>query len=132
MIPPKHVAIIMDGNGRWGIRQKKSRNFGHKKGVLSVEKIINAAIKREIKFLTLYTFSTENWRRPLSEINFLLRLLELYIDKDLENLNRKGVKIVLSLPMLPEIPPRSTVKSPKRFNIDEYGICSAPGTNLIL
>tara|TARA_B100000886_G_C20388298_1_gene477099 strand:+ start:761 stop:1441 length:681 start_codon:yes stop_codon:yes gene_type:complete len=93
MTSPKHVAIIMDGNGRWGINKKKSRNYGHKKGVLNVEKIINASIKNKINFLTLYTFSTENWKRPKSEIKFLLKLLERYIDKELLNFKKKGVRI---------------------------------------
>ena len=93
MTSPKHVAIIMDGNGRWGINKKKSRNYGHKKGVLNVEKIINASIKNKINFLTLYTFSTENWKRPKSEIKFLLKLLERFIDKELLNFKKKGVRI---------------------------------------
>ena len=70
MNSPKHVAIIMDGNGRWGIKKKKSRNYGHKEGVKTVEKIIEEAISNKIKYLTLYTFSTENWKRPKKEINF--------------------------------------------------------------
>ncbi len=67
---PKHVAIIMDGNGRWGIKKKKSRNYGHNQGVKVVENIITEAISKKIKYLTLYTFSTENWKRPKKEINF--------------------------------------------------------------
>ena len=70
---PSHVAIIMDGNGRWGVKKKKSRNFGHKKGLLTVERIISFSIKKKIKFLTLFVFSTENWRRPSNEINYLLK-----------------------------------------------------------
>ena len=93
MKPPNHVAIIMDGNGRWGIKKKKSRNFGHKKGLEVVEKIISAALKKNIKFLTLYVFSTENWRRPLNEIKYLFRLLEKYIDREIENLKKKKIKI---------------------------------------
>ena len=90
---PKHVAIIMDGNGRWGITKKKSRNFGHKKGLQTVEKIISIAIKHKINFLTLYVFSTENWKRPTYEINYLFNLLEKYIDKEVINLINKGIKI---------------------------------------
>ena len=71
MISPQHVAIIMDGNGRWGIK-KNSRRFGHKKGIEAVENIINAAINRKISYLTLFVFSTENWKRPLNEVNYLL------------------------------------------------------------
>ena len=79
MIGPKHVAIIMDGNGRWGLKKKNSRNSGHKKGISRVEEIISQSIKKKIKFLTLYTFSSDNWKRPKIEINFLLNLLENYI-----------------------------------------------------
>jgi undecaprenyl diphosphate synthase len=79
MISPKHVAIIMDGNGRWGIKKKNSRNYGHTKGVEAVENIINEAIFNKIKYLTLYTFSTENWKRPKTEISFLISLLEKYL-----------------------------------------------------
>ena len=75
-ITPEHVAIIMDGNGRWGIKKRNSRNFGHKKGLEAVEKIIATAQKKNIKFLTLYVFSTENWKRPLNEIKYLFTLLE--------------------------------------------------------
>ena len=74
MNPIKHVAIIMDGNGRWGIKNKKSRNLGHREGLLAVEKIIEQTIKKKIKHLTLYAFSTENWKRPKKEINFLFNL----------------------------------------------------------
>ena len=70
-----HVAIIMDGNGRWGLKKYKSRKFGHQKGIEAVEKIIEASIKSKIKYLTLYTFSTENWKRPKYEVNFLFKLL---------------------------------------------------------
>ena len=70
MSSPKHVAIIMDGNGRWGLKKKKSRNYGHTKGVKTVEKIIEAAVNNNIQHLTLYTFSTENWKRPKQEIFF--------------------------------------------------------------
>ena len=93
MISPKHVAIIMDGNGRWGLRKKKSRNYGHERGVKTVEKIINAAINQKIQFLTLYTFSTENWKRPIKEINLLFNLLETYLDKQLDDLFKKNIRI---------------------------------------
>ena len=76
MNPIKHVAIIMDGNGRWGIKNKKSRNLGHRAGLFTVEKIIKQTVKKKIKYLTLYAFSTENWSRPKKEINFLFHLLE--------------------------------------------------------
>ncbi len=90
---PKHVAIIMDGNGRWGINKKKSRNYGHKKGLEVVEKIISAAIDQKINYLTLFVFSTENWKRPINEINYLFKLLENYIDTKINNLIKKKIKI---------------------------------------
>ena len=93
MIGPKHVAIIMDGNGRWGLKKKNSRNLGHKKGITRVEEVINQSIKKKIKFLTLYTFSSDNWKRPKIEVNFLLNLLEKYIDKEFYNLKNKNIKI---------------------------------------
>ena len=93
MIGPKHVAIIMDGNGRWGLKKKNSRNFGHKRGIIRVEEVINQSIKKKIKFLTLYTFSSDNWKRPKIEINFLLNLLENYIDREFNNLKNKNIKI---------------------------------------
>ena len=92
MNPIKHVAIIMDGNGRWGLKNKNSRNLGHKEGLKTVEKIIKATIKKKIKFLTLYAFSTENWKRPKKEINFLFGLLENYLVKKTKDLNSNGVK----------------------------------------
>ena len=88
-----HVAIIMDGNGRWGLKKKKSRNFGHLKGLKTVETIIKTSIKQKIPFLTLYAFSTENWKRSVSEINFLFDLIRNHIKKNLKNLVQQGVKI---------------------------------------
>ncbi len=93
MNSPKHVAIIMDGNGRWGIKKKNSRNYGHKKGLEVVEKIIEAAIENKIKYLTLFVFSTENWKRPLNEINYLFKILSNYIDKKVKNLIKNNIKI---------------------------------------
>ena len=93
MNSPKHVAIIMDGNGRWGINKKKSRNYGHAVGVKVVENIIREAIFQKIKYLTLYTFSTENWKRPKNEIKFLIKLLENYINKEIENLKKNKIKL---------------------------------------
>ena len=93
MNSPKHVAIIMDGNGRWGLKKKNSRNYGHTIGVKNVENIINEAISNNIGYLTLYTFSTENWKRPKKEINFLINLLEKYINKELRKLVEKNIKI---------------------------------------
>ncbi len=89
----KHVAIIMDGNGRWGIKHKKSRNLGHKEGLKTVERIIKASIKHKIKFLTLYAFSTENWKRPKKEINFLFNLLETFLLNKISKLNNQNIKL---------------------------------------
>ena len=88
-----HVAIIMDGNGRWGIKHKKSRNLGHKEGLKTVEKIIKATIKNKIKYLTLYAFSTENWKRPKKEINFLFNLLENFLLNKISDLNKQNIKL---------------------------------------
>jgi len=93
MSPLKHMAIIMDGNGRWGLKYKNSRNLGHKEGLKTVETVIKYCIKKKIKFLTLYAFSTENWKRPLKERNYLFRLLEIYLIEKLEKLNNEKIKI---------------------------------------
>ena len=93
MNPLNHVAIIMDGNGRWGIKHKNSRNEGHKAGITTVEKIIKETIKNNIKFLTLYTFSTENWNRPKREIDFLFNLLENFLSKKLDDLHNQNIKL---------------------------------------
>ena len=89
----RHVAIIMDGNGRWGIKHKKSRNLGHKEGLKTVEKIIKASIKNKIKYLTLYAFSTENWKRPKKEINFLFNLLENFLLSKISEFNKQNIKL---------------------------------------
>ena len=93
MNPVKHVAIIMDGNGRWGIKHKQSRNAGHRAGLKPVESVINECIKIDIKYLTLYTFSSENWKRPQKEINFLFNLLENFLKNKINNLIKKDIKI---------------------------------------
>ena len=93
MTLPKHVAIIMDGNGRWGLKNKNSRNLGHKAGLNTVEKIIKYSIKNNIKYLTLYAFSTENWKRPILEIKFLLGLLEAFLKDKTDELNKNGIKL---------------------------------------
>mgnify|MGYP001398021607 CR=1 FL=1 len=89
----KHVAIIMDGNGRWGVKHKKSRNLGHKEGLKTVEKIIKSSIKNKIRYLTLYAFSTENWKRPKKEINFLFNLLENFLINKISELNKQNIKL---------------------------------------
>ena len=93
MNPLSHVAIIMDGNGRWGLKHKKSRNSGHKAGLNTVEKIIKETIKQNIKYLTLYAFSTENWKRPKKEINFLFSLLENFLINRIDELHKQNIKL---------------------------------------
>ena len=93
MNPLNHVAIIMDGNGRWGLKHKNSRNIGHKAGLNTVEKIIKESIRQNIKYLTLYAFSTENWNRPKKEINYLLNLLEKFLLNKINTLNNQNIKL---------------------------------------
>ena len=93
MNPIKHVSIIMDGNGRWGLKHKGSRNSGHRAGINTVEEIIEETIKNKIKFLTLYTFSTENWKRPQKEVVFLFKLLENFLLKKINNLVKNKIKL---------------------------------------
>jgi len=93
MNPIKHVAIIMDGNGRWGIKHKKSRNAGHREGLNTVDLIINQCIHHKIEVLTLYTFSSENWKRPKIEITFLFKLLENFLQKKINRIIEKDIKL---------------------------------------
>ena len=93
MNPLNHVAIIMDGNGRWGLKYKNSRNAGHKAGLNTVEKIIKETIKNKIKYLTLFAFSTENWKRPKKEINYLFNLLENFLTNRINDLHKKNIKL---------------------------------------
>ena len=93
MNPLNHVAIIMDGNGRWGLKNKNSRNSGHRAGLNTVEKIIKETIKQKIKYLTLYVFSTENWKRPKNEIKFLFNLLENFLINKIEDLHKQNIKL---------------------------------------
>ena len=88
-----HVAIIMDGNGRWGLKNKKSRNAGHKAGLKTVEKIIKESISQKIKYLTLYVFSTENWKRPKKEVNYLFKLLENFLLNRIDELHKQNIKL---------------------------------------
>ena len=107
-----HIAFIMDGNGRWGKRKKRSRNFGHLKGVDTVKKVVKNSIKLKIPILTFYVFSSENWRRPKKEISFLFRLIQNYFLKEIESIERQGIKINI-LGELSKIPfnIKSTLKS---------------------
>ena len=93
MNPINHVAIIMDGNGRWGLKHKNSRNKGHRAGLDTVEKLIKTSIKQKIKYLTLYAFSTENWKRPKKEVNYLFNLLENFLLNKIDDLNKKNIKL---------------------------------------
>ncbi len=88
-----HVAFIMDGNGRWGKKKLKGRNYGHIKGVETVKKIVKSSIKLKIPVLTFYVFSTENWKRPKKEVNFLLSLIKIYFSKEIENIKKQGIKL---------------------------------------
>ncbi len=88
-----HVAFIMDGNGRWGLRRSKGRNFGHFNGVKAVKKAVQKSIKLKIPIVTFYVFSTENWKRPKSEVNFLFRLLINYFKEELSRVISNGIKI---------------------------------------
>ena len=93
MNPLNHVAIIMDGNGRWGLKHKNSRNAGHKAGLNTVERIIKETIKNKIQFLTLFVFSTENWKRPKKEVNFLFNLLENFLTNRIDDLHKQNIKL---------------------------------------
>ena len=88
-----HVAIIMDGNGRWALQKGKSRNYGHQCGLKAIEKIVDYSIKKKISYLTLFTFSSENWKRPKKEVNFLFKLLENYFKKNLLKVIKSGIKV---------------------------------------
>ena len=93
MNPLNHVAIIMDGNGRWGLKHKNSRNEGHLAGLNTIEKILKETINQKIKFITLFTFSTENWSRPNKEIKYLFKLLENFLLNKIEDLNKRNIKL---------------------------------------
>jgi len=89
----QHVAIIMDGNGRWGLKKSKSRNYGHRVGLKTTETIIEEILKKKIKYLTLFAFSTENWKRPKKEVNYLFGLLKEYLEKKINQLNKQKIKL---------------------------------------
>ena len=91
MNPLKHVAIIMDGNGRWGIKKNNNRNLGHREALKVIEKIVYKSISEKIQFLTLYTFSTENWKRPENEVNFLFNLLKKFLGTRINKLHNDNV-----------------------------------------
>jgi len=91
-----HVAIIMDGNGRWGLKKRRSRNYGHLKGLNAVETVIKSSLDQKIPYLTLYTFSSENWRRPDNEINFLFNLIRKHIKIEKSNMIQPTVDFMIS------------------------------------
>ena len=91
-----HIAIIMDGNGRWGQKKKGNRNYGHLAGVKTVQKIVEASILLKIPIISLYVFSTENWSRPKSEINYLFNLINIYFKKEISNIIKNKIKIIVS------------------------------------
>ena len=93
MNPLKHVAIIMDGNGRWGLKHHNSRNKGHKAGLETVEAVIKIALEKNIPYLTLFAFSTENWKRPKTEVDFLFKLLESFLKKKIEEFDKNKIKL---------------------------------------
>ena len=89
-----HIAFIMDGNGRWGLKKKKNRNYGHLEGVKTVQKIVEASIKFKVPIISFYVFSTENWKRPKTEINYLFSLINIYFNKEINNIIKNNIKIV--------------------------------------
>ena len=113
-----HIAIIMDGNGRWGRKKKKSRNFGHINGIRVIEKLVKDSIKIKVPILTFYTFSTENWRRPKKEINFLFNLIDQYFVKEINNLVKNNIKINIigNIKILPKKIRLRLIESMRRTN----------------
>ena len=89
----QHIAFIMDGNGRWGIKKNKGRNYGHLKGLETVKKVVNYSIKLKIPIITFYVFSSENWKRPKAEINFLFRLIDQYFSREINNVIKQEIKL---------------------------------------
>ena len=91
-----HIAFIMDGNGRWGLKKKRSRNYGHLAGVKTVQKIVESSTQFKIPIISFYVFSTENWKRPKSEINYLFNLIKIYFNKEINNIMKNDIRIVIS------------------------------------
>ena len=114
-----HVAFIMDGNGRWGQKKNKGRNFGHFNGVETVKKIVKRSFKLKIPIITFYVFSTENWKRPKSEINFLFKLIINYFRQELDAVISNGIKIniigkINKLPAKIKISLKDVIKKTKK------------------
>ena len=116
-----HIAFIMDGNGRWGLKKKKNRNYGHLAGVKTVQKIVEASIAFKIPIISFFVFSTENWKRPRSEKNYLFSLIKIYFKKEIQNINKNNIKIVVT-GRLKKLPPKisnilkSAVKKTEKNN----------------
>ena len=91
-----HIAFIMDGNGRWGLKKKNNRNYGHLEGVKTVQKIVEASISLKVPIVSFYVFSTENWKRPKSEINYLFNLINIYFKKEIKNLIKNKIRVTIS------------------------------------
>ena len=114
-----HVAFIMDGNGRWGKKKNRNRNYGHYAGVKTVKKIVEASIKLNIPVVTFYVFSTENWKRPKTEISFLFNLVNSYFKSELQNVIKNDIKINIigelnKLPKKLKIVLKETVKKTQK------------------
>ena len=88
-----HIAFIMDGNGRWGLKKKRSRNYGHLEGVKTVQKIVEASIQFKVPIISFYVFSSENWKRPKSEVNYLFNLIKIYFKKEINNIVKNKIRI---------------------------------------
>jgi undecaprenyl diphosphate synthase len=110
---PKHIAIIMDGNGRWAAKRNLPRNFGHQEGMERVIEIVECASQIGIEYLTLYAFSTENWKRPPKEIEGLMKILILYIKRELDKLHKNNIKLNIlgDISKLPELPRKEVEKA---------------------
>ncbi|TGW15123.1 isoprenyl transferase [Candidatus Hepatobacter penaei] len=92
-LPPQHIAFIIDGNGRWALNKRLSRVVGHKHGAVTVKKIIEACRKRHIPYITVYAFSSENWKRPVNEVNHLMNLFEHYLEKEQEDMLKQDIRL---------------------------------------
>ncbi len=124
---PRHIAIIMDGNGRWAKKRNKERIFGHYEGVNSVRAIIKAAIEAGVKYLTLYAFSSENWQRPKEEVEALMDLLVKGVEEDLDKLNEQNVKLYV-IGDIAGLPPKVKKSVDKALKATEKNT----GLNLII
>ena len=123
-----HIAFIMDGNGRWGLKKKGSRNFGHLEGVKTVQKIVEASIFFKIPVITFYVFSSENWKRPKTEINYLFNLIKIYFKKEINNIIKNNIKINIfgrlnSLPVEIKKTLTSAIKKTKKKQQTNYKSC---------